>query len=517
MQENGRQQRLQKIYEFLIISALSVLIVYGTVCGMGTLTSGVHMVDDHEFLEWQYNMQYQGRSVYSLIREWVPRDFWWRYEPAYYTARILSVGLFGTDLVKFSVLKAAEIVLAFIFLYYSGRMMEAKRVYSFLFALISLVGYQSAVWWKLGPQEAQCTMLFSMGFFCMLKWMREEKKGWGIASILLFFLMSNYKESFILLIPFIVCFVLYDTVQHRMDSGRKYTPVEFIRELLKQMKGRYWYAVIMSLIFVVLVGIIVFYVGVNDYAAVGLNPDVTIRQYMEAFWQSMDNDLKWYKRFGILFLAVLLTYWDELKKLWKEILLTAVFLIPQFIIFAQSGLQERYLLPSTMGYAFFFVVVISKWKPLQGKRRLVYIAGIILLLAANGRAMLIEADYFRFRGESVTGMLEKVEELADEDTKVLACFRPTEEANLTMYYWMLLHGFDGVYYWTEDDLTINRVRDRNMSYDDPGVYEKQNFEEMDIVVMYNQQDRHFCFYPSLDLSDFTKIECGTITIWVRKA
>ena len=38
---------------------------------------------------------------------------------------------------------------------------------------------------------------------------------------------------------------------------------------------------------------------------------------------------------------------------------------------------------------------------------------------------------------------------------------------------------------------------------------------MDIVVMYNRLDRHFVYDLSLDLTDFTEIPCGTLTIYVR--
>ncbi len=502
-------------WEFITVLLLSLLIVFGVVCGMGTLTSGFHLVDDHEFLKWQYNMQYEGQSLWQLISLWIPRDLGWRYEPAYYTTRILGVGIFGTNLINFSVLKALEIVIALMFLYYCGKLMGAKKVYSFLFATISLVGYQSAIWWKLGPQEAQCTMLFAIGFFCMLKWLHGNQKNWGIASIVLFFIMCNYKESFILLLPFIVCLVLYDTAKNRMSRDEKYTPIEFIKVLLVKMKGRYWYVLSLVMIFLILVAIILFYVGVNNYSGAGLNSAATFSIYKEAFFRALNSDLKWYKRFGIVLIAILLTYWDDLKKLWMEILLTIAFLLPQFVIFAQTGILERYMLPSTIGFAFFFVLIISKWKPLKNGRRFIYMTAIVLMLLTNARAMLVEADYFRYRGESVTGMLESVYEIADEDTKVLSCFRPNEEANLTLHYWMLLNNIDGIYYWTEGERIINKVHDIHMSYSDPAVYEAQDFDEMDIVVMYNQQDRHFSFNPSLDLSGFTEVNSGTITIWVR--
>ena len=38
---------------------------------------------------------------------------------------------------------------------------------------------------------------------------------------------------------------------------------------------------------------------------------------------------------------------------------------------------------------------------------------------------------------------------------------------------------------------------------------------MDVVVMYNEEDRHWCYTPSLDLSDFTEKKCGTLTMYIR--
>ena len=189
--------------------------------------------------------------------------------------------------------------------------------------------------------------------------------------------------------------------------------------------------------------------------------------------------------------------------------------MPQFVIFGQTGLGERYILPSSIGFALFFAVIIPKWKPLSGKRRIVYTIGLYLLLAAHGRVALREADYFRYRGESVNTMLETVLELSENDTKVLSCLRPNEEGNLTINYWMLVHGYDNVYYWTEEEELINQICDINLKYPEEK-WEEQSFADMDIVVLYNQEDRHWCYTPSLDMSDFTEVKCGTLTIYIRK-
>lgn len=505
---SGKIESMNKKQEFFLVFILSALMVFGITIGMGTITSGYHLVDDHEFLEWTAQMQNQGKSVWELISRQLRRDFTIRYEPAYYATRILSTCLFGINLTGYSLVKALEILVSFIFLYYCGRRMGGLKVYSFLFAVLSLVGYQSAAWWKLGPQESQCTMFFSLGFYCMLRFLENGRKGWAIGSIILFFIMSNFKESFILLIPFLMLYVLYYDLEK--EEGKLTW-----KKIWKCIGNKLWYHLILGFIFLSLVFIIVVFVGVNDYDMVGLDASVPWKTYVEALKNSFAHDLKWYKRFGTLFVLILLTYWEELKKLWKEILLIAAFLIPQFVIFGQVGLGERYILPSSIGFAMFFALIIPKWKPLSGRRRMVYVAGLLLLIAAHGRVALREADYFRYRGQSVNTMLETVLELSDRDTKILSCLRPNEEGNLTINYWMQVHGYDNVYYWTDEEKVINRICDINLKYSEEE-WEEQNFDDMDIVVMYNQEDRHWCYTPSLELSDFEEVKCGTLTIYTRR-
>lgn len=123
-----KTEDMGKRQEFFAVALLSVAMVFGIVAGMGTLTSGYHLVDDHEFLEWIYQMRYQKVSVWEIIAEKIRQDFVWRYEPAYYFTRILSTRLFGMDLLGYSLVKAAEITVSCIFLYYCARRMGASKV-----------------------------------------------------------------------------------------------------------------------------------------------------------------------------------------------------------------------------------------------------------------------------------------------------------------------------------------------------------------------------------------------------
>lgn len=204
-----RLEGLSKRQEALLVWGFFALLVFGVVLGTGTLFSGFHLVDDWEFAKYVDQMSLEGYSLWDCLKENLGFDLTLRFRPLYYVNRILTAYVFGINLTAISVMKAVEIVVALAALYYCARQMKCNMVYAALFSLTVMVGYQSAVWWKLGPQESYAVMLFAVGFFFLLKWLSTERKGYAFASIGALFLMSIYKEPFILLLPFVGLYVLY--------------------------------------------------------------------------------------------------------------------------------------------------------------------------------------------------------------------------------------------------------------------------------------------------------------------
>lgn len=495
-----RMENLGRKREAILVWGFFAVLVYGVVLGTGTLTSGFHLVDDWELAKYVDWMTLEGRSVLDCLREAVGYDLTMRFRPLYYINRVLMAAVFGIDLTAMSVIKAAEIVVAFVLLYYCARQMHCNMVYAALFSLTVLVGYQSAVWWKLGPQESYDIMMFALGFWLLLKWLRTDRRWYAFASAAAFFLMSIYKEPFILLLPFAGLYVLYEEMQ-----GRKVT----VSGLWAAVRRRLPYLMAIGLMFAAEMFLIVFVIGTNNYSYVGLDESVTLEQYAQAWSLAAHTDLKWYVRFGCLFGMIFLTYWDHVKKLGWEILLALSIILPQCVSYSKTAMTERYLLPAVLGFAFFIVIVGCNFRPLGGKRRAVYMVCLLLMLAAHGRVMLREAAYFTYRGESIRTMMESTLALVKgTDKKVLSCFAPNLEGNRTMYYWFRLQGYDEVFYWEEDEKKINR------SFG-PREDEQAPFEEIDVIVMYNRDDRHWCYEPSLDLDGFTEKVCGTITMYVR--
>ena len=128
------------------------VLVFGGVMATGTLTSGFHLVDDWEYAKYENWMKLEGWSIGDCLKQAMGYDLTMRLRPLYYFNRVLMVVIFGTNLTAMSVVKALEIVVALAALYYCARRMRCNPVYAALFSLTVMVGYQSPVWWKLGPQ-----------------------------------------------------------------------------------------------------------------------------------------------------------------------------------------------------------------------------------------------------------------------------------------------------------------------------------------------------------------------------
>ena len=286
-----------------------------------------------------------------------------------------------------------------------------------------------------------------------------------------------------------------------------------IKKLLDKYCGKkLWYVVAVMLLCVGIILSIIIRLGFNSYSPVGFNSSSSIGSYFRAFVYSMHHDCKWYKIFGILLIGVLLTYYNEFKRYWAELAITIIFMLPQFILYSKEGIEERYLLPVVIGFALFFVVFVYNSKLLTGGRKKVYIAILVLMFLVNIRGMIVEGDYYRFRGESVTKSLEEIERLSGRGYNVMSCFGICNpEADRTVDMYLKAHGKKNIYYWNEDDGFVSTERPAFAGDADSGL----GVQDMDIIFMYNRNDRHFEIEPSIDLGGFTCVTSGSIDVYFK--
>lgn len=497
------------IQELVAVTALSILVVFGVVCGLGTLTSGWHLVDDHEFLEFQYMFKYQGKSLWDVIKWAMSWDTTTRNNFLYYPLRITMCYLVGADSVAISIIKAVEIVVFMVLLYACGKKITGKFFVSLFFAFTCLVGYQSALWWKLGPEQVQAGICFGIAFLMLLKWLEApDKRHFAVWSIVFSVLMGFFHESFILVMPFLALFPIYEKIN---QNGIRFKGIA--GSLKKECTGLWWYTIAVMICCAVVLLEIVLRLGLNSYDPVSFDQSTSIYQYITTFIYSLKDGLKWYYYFGIALLGVILTYYDKIKNKWADVVIAIVFIAPQFVLYSKEGIAERYIIPVVIGIAMFFILFVYRNGFLNGHRKRIYAVILALMLLLNVRGMVVEGDYFRFRGESVTKVLTTTKDMSQKGYKVMCCLgNANPEADWTVDMYMKSEGLPDIYYL---NTAMNKATDVRpmLKADSVNLYD---IDEMDVIYAYNRDDRHFVIEPNIDFSDYVQKKCGSIDIYFKK-
>lgn len=490
------------------------------------LNCGYHLVDDCDILFANVMHVVDGESIKNIVTAMVKLDMSNRFTPVHIAIRYIYALAFGTiSLLPFAVSKFIELALSMVLLHLISRKLGYKVIPTILFVGISLVGYQSATWWRIGTHEVQSLFLFSLGFYTLLFWLNDKRRICLGISLLSFSLMCGYKESFLVLIPFVILYIVYYEFIKRNKAKInedncivEYGYKEYLKLTADVIKVRWKLICVLSLFLLIPMYILLFRIGTTNYGDFGIKSIKTICSDISNWREALSTDLKWYKGFAILFLFILMTYWEHLKKCWMELILVAVFIVPEILVFHSSGIFERYLLPISLGYAYIFVLLPTKYNILTGIRKKIYGGLLVLLLLAHLRVAVIEADYFRWRGNSVQTALNTITELSkdNDDINVLSCLYPNQEGDMTIYYWQKYFGYDNVYVFLSDE---DRIIGCNLDIHKHVNFYNYNLErelaDIDVIVMYNQNDRHWSEYKDLALSDFELYRCGSLDIYIK--
>nr|MCR4787650.1 hypothetical protein [Lachnospiraceae bacterium] len=498
----------KRYIEILFVLIASFAIVFGVCLIMGTMSSDYHLVDDHEYLTCTFDRM-NGLSFWRMVYYNVTEEGV-RFRPLYMFFRSVLTEIFKTNIIAYFIIKAIETAFSMTLLYFVARnhnVYPCGKLTSAVFSVVALVGYQSATWWKLGTHEIQGIMFFSAGFLFVESYLRNGKKINMVMALIIFEMMGLLKENLFLLLPFVGLYVLFTDMRSKLTEEPGKNPT--LRMAWELIKNRIWFYVFLILIFAEVMLACLFFITPTEYKTSGLvNFDISN-------WASAaGHDLKWFILFGLVFTGILLTYFDHTVNMWMDVVLTLVFVIPQIFVYSDTGMSERYILPSSIAYALFFVVCAFGQKTMDGLRKKIYIAALVLLILAHARAMLREADYFRWRGNGVQTALEYTEEIINENPDVkVCCTFAYPESNETFEFWAKLFAKDDIYfYWPDDTRPEGYVINRKYWNADAisGDYAEYGADEMDVYVTYSAEDRHFTSYPLIDLSDFDMTECGTL-------
>lgn len=415
----GYMNKTDKKYEYLLSGVLFTALVFGLLGVMGTMDSGYHLIDDHEFYRYQELISRVG--LWEAIKENVAGDLAIRYRPLYIVLRTIGVAVFGTNTVLWSVCKAVEII-ATLQIFYIFARKKISIFFSAIFSIMIMWGSQSEVWWRLGPQESIGMLLFSATL--LSTYYLKTNHAWYnklLFCVLLMFL-SLQKESFWVSVPwfFILLFA------YECNENKRNNILILIRNFLKKY---FVESLIVVIVFAIDMYMILFVVGTDKIGYAGYSSDLSWKFYaLQTLYNLVGECFPYLLSFIIVILISYIGYKKDLfKKSFVFQLYACIYLFfAELVIYAKSGMESRYLLPWVVSVLYIvFILGYQFWMEIP--RVKVTIGGLcVLFLLLMGKDVFSEGIKFAEKGKNLQECVEFIIENTSESDKAVAVSRDKE-------------------------------------------------------------------------------------------
>ena len=372
----------------VIISLLVFAFLWGAfLIYSGTLTSGYHLIDDHEMLRISQDLSTSNPLIVSA--DWIKTDLVARFRPMYYIHRVFSIWLLSTNFPAQSVLLLGMAVVSSWLLYLFARKIGFGKITSFLFVWLTFLGAQAAIWWRLGPQESIGIMWFALGLLFMAKAVYDapaRRVVYNVIAIVSFLLASLTKESFVVLLPVVM---LWWLILYCRKNGVN---------LLQAIRAHLVQIITLAVVCVAELAVIFLKVGTTGIGYAGTDAQsFSIHKLLATFNDLITANNPFLTIFLVdvfivaLVLSVIFTKgkaWDKVKVhlplLGESVValtLVTLFVVSQILLYAKSGIYERYLIPGTLALAFLVIFLIVKIQQLIRHKVLKIVVTLILVIA----------------------------------------------------------------------------------------------------------------------------------------
>lgn len=414
------------IKEYAITIVCFLLLMFGFMGYTGILSSGYHLIDDHEIYTIGKDLSKFGywKTVYRQIFN----DLHIRFRFTYYLIRVTECYLFGDNFVLWHSFQTVIAAAGLFFSYVFARKMECTVLGAYIFTVIIFIGGgQAAVWWRLGPQENLGIILLMLTLISLQCYLQKNKISNLILSIALTVFLGGIKEAFLLLLPLLPVWLVY----WEINLNGQEVSWKGIRIILQK---RWIYFLATYLVFLIDMAVILLYVGINRIGYAGIDDTYGIVDYIRGIWYIVIGKLRLYiitSMIGVLFLFVLLCIsWmkgqrELLFRLARcmiiPILTFGYFLGGQLILHVKSGMFERYLLPATVAFAYFWLIDLNGFirfdkKIMKGYYVFVTFMALTLIVGVNDEE---QARTYAADGKNTTSMLSMAAAYADKNPNII--------------------------------------------------------------------------------------------------
>lgn len=407
---------LKNLYktDILVILCISILVTVFFI-RTGTLFSGYHFLDDHEII--RINNDLKVSSLFSVITEWAGNDFNIRFRPFYYVHRVILVKLFGLNFLLWYGYHLIMLNLTLGLLYLSCRKLKISVTVSLLFPIIAIVGSQLENWWRLGTSENIGVLFLALSFY-YLKESEGDKNRHKIYFSLSLIMSALCKESFIIIIPSMLFLKLFLNFQNN-------------RSLIKKIISLNWPLLFPFFCFIFFIYIIYFYIGTNSigYAGVDAEPKLTdlfhkmitiVKEELYYYWIIMLSAVI-FSLFSVKDDIVLIPY---LRNLAGLVFFLLLFVIPLLILYAKSGMNDRYMLPATVGISYFFTALFKETGSKISWQNICLFCICAWVVYIKGHKMNEEAMKFAVQGKNVKNLIQSIVTRAKSKSQIVLAFDP---------------------------------------------------------------------------------------------
>ncbi|NDP19749.1 MAG: hypothetical protein GZ091_01515 [Paludibacter sp.] len=436
----------KKEFSLRLIVFISIAIALFAFLGLhGTISSGFHFVDNHEVVQINKDYSDANGNLFKVASTWVKNDLGGRFRPMYMIDNVFVDVFFKGNFFLISIYHTILMVFIAFFLFLVMRKNGFNVIESLAFPLIAFVGQQSAILWRLGPNESIGMWYLSLTLLSMVYAVKAIKYNriFQILFCLFGSLMILCKESFLILTPSIILAYIF----LEKNKFETITWLTFIKKHLIE---------ICILIAVFLGSLIFIIINVNTenlgYAGI---KGVEYKSYLIAFQTLFISGGMGIISLILFALSLIVNNIFRTNKnkclthhIWV-LLISITIVLPQVILYGKSGIFERYFLPGVLAWALLIAFSLKNIRQLIDKiqnRKYIYtflffeFALLFCLLFPRLIDVSKEASLFTAEGKEVNTVLSFISQNVDSTETVLFIADPVTDFERTISFRRFLIG-----------------------------------------------------------------------------
>ena len=342
---------------FLVATLVLTSVFYWIYLSSNVWSSGYHLADDHSMVLINLQLQAADGSIWAVFTEWLGSDLSSRFRSFYWFHRVLIIDLLGIDFNAHMVYVGHLGIVTALLLYAFGRVSGLPFLAAVFLPLLTLVGAQSEVWWRLGPGESLAMVALSAAllFMALANKQTRQRTLWLFLFGAFASVASLTKESFILVLP---ALAFWNVALYRAQYGHSWKAC---------YDDNRWITIFLLALCIAEIAFIKV-LGVRGPGYTGIQWDLV--RFIEVGAELGGYAHAWVMGVLVVALGIALHRSKgvlEWKSVAEAILIPMVLLVlisgPQIILYSKSGIGEyyryRYILPGILGFSFLTVSILA--------------------------------------------------------------------------------------------------------------------------------------------------------------